>query len=259
MSMNKPNGMNGLRRIALLLLVAVRAQGFSVAPGGAQPEHILDCRHIKNAVLFNGWRSSCRASPRKADCRRWPLLSKRHDGADDELSSSLLNVLLTPTPGIPDSLALVVPLVAVLYAIIVDPSVAFMTTILFALLRTVAIRLVLFPQLPDTADVIPATLSEQTDQEEEDERNRIERLQLDVFCAGIAATTVLIIGPDFYAVVIVASIATIVLLLATVKDIVDEEQLNQDDKLLNRWDKRFRKQMINNNDDDETDRKSGVK
>lgn len=258
--MNKQNRMNGLRQIALLLMVAVRAQGFSTAPGGAQPEHILDCRHIKNAVLLNGWRSSCRASPRKADWRRlWPLLSKRHDGADDELSFSLLNALLTPTPGISDSLALVVPLVAVLYAIIVDPSAAFTTTILFALLRTVAIRLVLFPQLPDTADVIPATLNEQTDQEEEDERNRIERLQLDVFCAGIAAATVLIIGPDFYAVVIVASIATIVLLLATVKDIVDEEQLNQDDKLLNRWDLSFRKQMINNNDDDETDRKTGLK
>jgi hypothetical protein len=257
---------NGLRWIALVIMVAASAHGFSAAPGCARPFRssqqttVSDGRPIGTATgpgLPNRrCRSSSGAFPGHVDSR-WRLLwSKRHDGEKHEASFSIWNVLLTPTPGIPDSLALVLPLSAILYAVIMDPSAAFATTILFALLRTAAIRLVLFPTLPDDTDAIPVTLSEQTEQEDLDERNRIERLQLDVFCAGIAAATALLVGPDFYQAVIVASIAAGALLLTTVKDIVDEEQLNRDDKLLNRWDKRIRTQMGNNDSNDDTDRQT---
>lgn len=168
-----------------------------------------------------------------------PIQAKsKNDDASDS-SFQLLDILLAPTPGnISGSpLPLFIPVVGLAYGII-DPYAAATTGLLFALLRMVATRLILFPELPvDDSD---------HDDEEEELRLRNERLRVDLFCVGISSGTALIVGEDFYPILIGAAIIAGVLLKTSLEEVVEDEQLTDDDKLMNRWDKRFFNQNDNN-------------
>lgn len=193
----------------------------------------VECFPIGRSLHLGATKSARRPAP--------PSLHEKPFRDDDaqDASFKLLDIPLLPTPGISDPLPVMIPFLGLGYAL-VDPLAAATAGFLFALLRTTALKLILFPEVSlDSKKYGP---QQEIDEDEEEEiRLRNERIGVDLFCLGVSTGTVLIAGEDFYPALIGLSIAAGVLLMTTVREIVDEEQLTDDDKMMNRWDKRLLK------------------
>lgn len=187
------------------------------------------------------------------------ILRDRRD--EDETASSnnvvteaidrAVSLVSKPTPGLPN-LALGFPIVLLLESILVPLTQVVISAILFAALRTSARRLILFEE---TSNIDVYGIAAKEDDNDEDDEEAILNIQIDavtlilaIFSAGLLTPNTTDGGDGLLnlpnVVVALALLGLSAILFGSgVSEVEDTEQLSEDDKLLNRWDQRFRKQQ----------------
>lgn len=161
-----------------------------------------------------------------------------------------------PTPGLPD-LALGFPIVLLLQFALVPVPQALLSIVLFAALRTSARSLIILEETSDK-DVYGISVKEEGDDNNEEEES-ILNIQIDfvsiilsIFSAGLltpqgaadanGSDALMMDLPNVLFAICLLGL-TAVLLGTGVDQVQENEQLSKDDKLLNTWDQRFRKQQ----------------
>lgn len=158
-------------------------------------------------------------------------------------------LLRSPFPSFPAPIFLFAVLIT--YLLVSSIPQATLTVVLFASFRTLAVPLIVFPTtLREDVYGLPENVPEE---DIEDREEDLQILQVDSACYGMAVLVAGILVPDGWWNVAIWSVLSFLLTVAArplLRDITEEEQLDKDDKLLNRWDEKFFHSQQQEDDED---------